>query len=237
MSSSTKLMAAAGISCASLWTCWRCRDTRPVNEPESPPFNPNAGPIRVETNPEIDVECIDKSVKTTINLDIDTKQFILDLENKTTMIIQHQTNMMNLIEKSDLLKPILFIIEPGGILIDPKEIIINSNETETEFNSKIHGFNSDNNLVFGLGSDINKINVYRPQVLRTFGWFHRLQITTKRPIEIIAYSNIFDKTSLLYHMNVIQTKYNLLFSKNININQWFKFLGGITTNRPKRLQG
>eukprot|EP01083_Nonionella_stella_P075873 206468_1 len=133
-------------------------------------------------------------------------------------------------------KNMLFIIEPAGLFLDPQAITTlpsNTSMDQTLLAQTVRAYNK-NGLRFGLGwnesdsTNVYTAHAYNPQLMMFISWLHRLSKSFNVAFDLIAYSDVISPVHLLYHLNVIQTYYNVIERECTNTSEWFTFAAGVT---------
>eukprot|EP01084_Bolivina_argentea_P052208 95913_1 len=240
MSTTSKLLQLASVT-AMVFTGLRCMhqiQTRWMDNNESTKIS-----TRVNNINALSASIIDAVIKENINIpnEMDYSLTMLELTNIQKMKQKHATNMIHLNEDT-WKKPVLLIIDPAELLLDPQLITITDDINGTQldvtmFTTIIREYNKDT-LKFALGSDSsdqNQIYAMRPKLIYFMSWLYRLSNQFGVKFEIIAYSNILDDIKLISFLSLIEVYYNAVIREIKDTKHWFRFIGAISVESDYKI--
>lgn len=166
---------------------------------------------------------MEQSIRSMLNIshDFNVSQMIQDLMNTNKMRQMHELRMIN----HSRSKPILIIMEPANVFLDPKCITItNQQEALLSFNN----YNSEK-FLFGMSCNNKQFYAYRLHLMRTLYLMYRLSRSYGVHFEIVIYSNTLNKSQLITQMSLIHLYFNLNICRSNIVNTRFPILGIIHT--------
>lgn len=176
--------------------------------------------------------------------ELDFSELIQKSTDSKAMWRRHESFRKRCFEQK--LKPILLIIDPFDVWLDPEAIRIDPDDIVMQSTNFDDLLLSNNQWTLRFTKPPRSCNgkmiAYRPKLISFLFWIESLSKLHGIGFEIVLFSNRMDEMSMMHHLNLIQIYYNVIVRcrnpRNswfkYNFDDWFMFSGGIATNQTTK---